>query len=167
MKRTSRDEQLVLAPLEPGVRFIRAGTAQAAPVTAFLLAQDVRPAPSVGDVSAFVGSRSNTVFLAVRGECIIGCAACTQEGLTCMLTYLAFDRQSASQVAGPLLAMVEDEARDAGCAVIMAQVVAGSATFEHLSARRFAATWSEHEVVGGRLTDLVDLVKPVYPDPSN
>jgi hypothetical protein len=158
VKSTSRDDHAAHAQ-PANVNFVRAGTTDAGAVTAFLLAQDVRPAPRVADIGALLGRSDAALFFAVCNGQIIGAAGCLSEDSVCRLIHFVVDAEYDAVLASPLIELVERVARERGASVLAAQAPRDSDGYRLLRTYGFSVDWEEGDVAGGRLVTMVDLVK--------
>jgi hypothetical protein len=157
VKSTSREDHAAHA--QPAdAKFVRAGTADAGAVTAFLLEQDVRPAPREPDITALLGRSDAALFYAGRNGYITGVAGCLSEDSVCRLIHFVIAADG-DVLAPSLIELVERIARERGASILAAQALRDSDAHRLLRTCGFTIDWEEDDVAGGRLVTSVDLVK--------
>jgi len=156
---SSRDEHLVLARSASGFQFVRARSADAEPVTAFLLEQDVRPAPRLADIAGVLGRSDSDIFCAVQDGLIKGLAASIKDGSLCHLIHFLIRGDNEDELASRLIELVEQAAREAGAVFIGAETARDSKAYNLLHSRGFAVDWEEGDAAHGRVVTIVHLLK--------
>jgi hypothetical protein len=160
VRRTSRDKRHVHSGARDDVRFLRA-SAQAQAVTTFLQEQDVRPAPREPDIEEFLGRSDAILFFAQRDNQIIGTLGCVLEATVLRLVFFSVANAWPDHIVEPLVSLAEAHGRSAGAALLAIQALSGSQAERALRARGFSLEWEEGDALGGRVVNVVDLIKPL------
>ena len=155
----SRDEHTVLAPSKNGFYFVQAASVDAKAVTTFLLEQDVRPAPSLADVTALLGRNDAVLFCAVHDGQIKGLAASVNDGQCSHLVHVVLEPGRETDVAPRLVELIEHRAREAGAIILSAQTERDVTAFEVLRACGFTIDCEEGDAADGRVVSVVHFVK--------
>ena len=143
------------------IRTMRAGADDATDLAAFLLRQDVRPAPSGDDIALLCGKDGGAVWCVRRDGSVQAVLSCMTDGPVVHLAHFGALPQHEDLLARALLATLERHARDLAAALVAARVTKGSQAHRCLERAGFEAQWEEDDRDGSRAFTTVDLVKPL------